>query len=202
MMNKVMDYSTWQDNELLAELARFDKATFEPALGALVNRYQRLGEHIVKRIAQGSVRLINDHDVILQEVWLKIVRSIRKEPAKFQSDFRFPPFFWTCVEHMTIDYARRKPQPKLAHDWELTEASDLLDRPRNLLEFHTLIDSLDKHFHLLPSDVAEVLRLYFWEELTLDAIAKKLDMCLGNVHRLKKKGLLILKSQLGAQGFR
>lgn len=140
------------------------------ALEELIHNWERRLFYYVRRLVD------NEQDAwdILQEIWLKVVRSIKslREPR------RLPAWLYRIARNTAMSYFRTQ-HSKIV----------LINEDENT----SYIDGNDEHFHFEDAEQVhyglgqislphrEVLTLYFLHDISLEEIAEVLNIPLGTV---------------------
>ena len=110
---------------------------------------------------------------LLQDTWLKVIRSI----GSLRDGRALPSFLYTIARNTAISHARRSDfiddasDVESMHDDSATEEIAMLDDAEQV---HHALDQL-------PLLQREVLTLFFLQDLSLEQMAKLLDVPLGTV---------------------
>jgi RNA polymerase sigma factor (sigma-70 family) len=141
------------------------------------NAFEELIRMWEKRLFYYIRRLVDDeHDAwqILQETWVKVLRSIRKlrEPRKLPA-WLYSTARNTAITHLRNEYARQS----------LLENNDSISGeigPDPLLRFD---DAEQVHYGLgrLSLPHREILTMFFLQDLSLEEVAAVLDIPVGTV---------------------
>jgi RNA polymerase sigma-70 factor, ECF subfamily len=184
-----------------------DADTLHSLLGRIRLRDQRalrdLYELTGGRLLAIAQRLLQDRGAaedVLQEVFLTLWEKIEQMPA-LQSH----PLAWltSLVRNRSID-AMRKRRPEDPLEWQdadgNTRTHDITDE--NSVPLKQLLESesdneLSRCMQLLAEDAREAIRLAYFNGLTHQELAQRLQRPLGTIKAWVRRGLLNLRECLG-----
>jgi RNA polymerase sigma-70 factor (ECF subfamily) len=166
---------------LVIQHQRGDPSAFE----AIVRMWERPLFYYLRRLATSEA----DTWDLLQETWLKVVRSI----GSLRDPRALPAFLYTTARHTAISRLRRL-QSEAATvggtDFEdVEETDDGLADFENAEQVHHALDQL-------PLAQREALALFFLQDLSLDEIANLLEVPIGTVKSRLHYGKLALRKAL------
>lgn len=175
------------DEQLAQQLQRGDRA----ALTALVERHYDPLLGYLYRMARGDRSLAQD---MAQETFLRALRGI----GGYEYPRPFKPWLYAIATNLARNHyasadARRTENAVEDREYGASDAPDapLLEQE----EAHAVIAALD----LLPDHQREVIVLYFYQSLSLQAIADTLAIPLGTVKSRLSIGVSRLREQIKAQ---
>jgi RNA polymerase sigma-70 factor, ECF subfamily len=173
-------------NEAEAQLIFRCQQGDQNALKEIFDQYQKK----VYRIAYGVVRHREDALDIVQEVFIKLYRSIRS----FEGKSNFYTYLYRMALNTAIDHSRKKEKaPPLSLDAEdaFQPAEDSERGADRLLLKKEMEDHLRKAIDKLPPDQKKVILLREVEELSYQEIAEVTGSSIGTVmsrlHYARKK---------------
>lgn len=156
----------------------------EDAFNQLYNRYaDRVYGYLRQRIRDPQA--IND---IFQSSLMKLHRS----KDQFNSTYAFAPWLFTVVRTTLLDW--QKDLRNKVIQVELQE--ELFEQPQVILSAGI---SKEELLHL-PEAQRSAIELRYFDDLSFDEIAKKLDTTPENVRKLVSRGIQSLKSFFGKAG--
>jgi RNA polymerase sigma factor (sigma-70 family) len=162
---------------LVIQCQRGDRSAFE----AIVRMWERPLFYYLRRLAASEA----DTWDLLQETWLKVVRSI----GSLRDPRALPAFLYKTARHTAISRIRRFQSEEVAvggTDLEDVEgADDGLADFENAEQVHHALDQL-------PLVQREALVLFFLQDLSLDEIANLLGIPIGTVKSRLHYGKLAL----------
>ncbi len=175
------------DEQLAQQLQRGDRA----ALAALVERHYDLLFGYVYRLTRGDRSLAQD---LTQETFLRTLRGIEG----YQYPRPFKPWLYAIAtnlarSHYTRADTRRTESADEDRDYPVDAAPDAALLARD--EAQAVIAALDT----LPDHQREVIVLYFYQSLSLQAIAETLAIPLGTVKSRLSIGVGRLRARMKAE---
>jgi RNA polymerase sigma factor (sigma-70 family) len=169
--------------------ARRDLALVEAALAGQHKAYEELLRHYRKGVFHLVLRIVRDTDDaedMTQEAFTKAFRNL----TLYTSQFAFSTWLFRIATNHCIDFLRRKKiktrsiQAGLQDEQGESFLLDLPDQEPNPQEAYMRQQRIDLMQHLvakLPTRYATVVRMRYFEELTYDEVATKLQLPLGTV---------------------
>jgi RNA polymerase sigma-70 factor (ECF subfamily) len=152
------------------------------AYAKLLQRYKRPVYHMVLKM----VRNIDDADDLTIEAFAKAFRGLHR----FKKDYTFSTWLFRIATNNTIDYIRKKRLNTLSIENTYTDddgqsvSIDVEDSNNNPQEetiraqkAELLLQFVDK----LPGKYQKLVRLRYYEELSYEEIAERIDAPLGTV---------------------
>lgn len=175
------------DEQIAQQLQQGDRA----ALTELVERHYDPLMGYLYRMARGDRALAQD---LAQETFLRTLRGI----GSYHYPRPFKPWLYAIAtnlarNHYTSADTRRTESAEEHADYAADDApdADLLEQD----EAQAVIGALD----VLPDHQREVIVLYFYQSLSLQAIADTLDIPLGTVKSRLSIGVKRLRERMEAQ---
>lgn len=123
------------------------------------------------------LRRMVDHDEsaeeLLQETWLRVVRGMVKlrEPASLV------PWLFGIARRVLMDHLRQKYRQAVVNDERIDQQVGLNFEVENRDNIEQLLHKLEQ----LPVPQRELVSLYYLEELSIDEVARILDIPAGTV---------------------
>jgi RNA polymerase sigma-70 factor (ECF subfamily) len=160
---------------------RGDSTAFE----ALVRNWEQRLFYYIRRLVPSEA----DAWELLQETWLRVYRSL----GSLRDPRALPSFLYTTARNTTISRLRRRDvntEPlatDVHYDESATDQTDAFDNA----EF--LQHALDQ----LPLAQREALTLYFLQDLSIDEIARLLEVPVGTVKSRLHYAKLAMRNVLG-----
>ncbi|MCS7163022.1 MAG: sigma-70 family RNA polymerase sigma factor [Bacteroidia bacterium] len=114
-----------------------------------------------------------------------------------------------CVINFTMDYLRRRPKARVEplqveeEEWKSYEivvhvlGEDVLHRQRDIAELRQV---LLRYLSELPDHYRQPVELRFWENLSVEEVAKRLRLPVGTVKSQLSRAMKILRQRLEAEG--
>jgi RNA polymerase sigma-70 factor (ECF subfamily) len=178
-----------QDELLILEFRAGNTA----ALEKLVRRWQ-------KRIYWFVLTLIRDETAVWdvsQEVWMDAVGSLQKRKAINN----FPAWIYRLARNKAISHLRKKNRLN-DHQEDLTgESAGPIQETAEALESAENARLIQECLKELPLPQREALTLFYLDDLTLDEIARVLEVPLGTVQSRLHYGRMKIKQLLLQKGF-
>jgi RNA polymerase sigma-70 factor (ECF subfamily) len=154
----------------------------DAAYAKLLQRYKRPVYHMILKM----VRNIDDAEDLTIESFAKAFRSLQR----FKKDYTFSTWLFRIATNNTIDYIRKKKLNTLSIENTYTDddgqsvSIDVEDEDNNPQEetiraqkAELLLVFVDK----LPSKYQKLVRLRYYEELSYEEIAERIEAPLGTV---------------------
>ncbi|MCF8272485.1 MAG: sigma-70 family RNA polymerase sigma factor [Flavobacteriaceae bacterium] len=164
------------------------------AFSVLVDRYKDL----VFSLALKMVKNREEAEEIAQDTFVKVFKSL----SKFKGDSKFSTWIYKVTYNTCLD--RLKKNKREQHVVSIDEFNlnqiKSLDNALDLMEAEERNKTIQDCINLLPSDDAFLLTLFYFDEQSLEEIAKVVDLTPNNVKvklfRSRKKLATILKERL------
>jgi len=167
----------------------------QEALRAIFEQYQKK----VYRIAYGVVRRREDAHDIVQEVFIKLFRSIKN----FRGKSQFYTYLYRMAMNTALDHVRKMKRTRsssLDEEGSPQPADEIENRPDQILYQKELEEKLKEALEKLPSDQKATLIFREIEELSYQEIAETMGCSIGTVmsrlHYGRKKLQELLKGDL------
>ena len=164
------------------------------AFAVLVNRYKDMVYTLTLRMLKNK----EEAEEVAQDTFIKIYKSLNK----FKGDSKFSTWIYKIAYNTSLD--RLKTNKKYLNNIAINEFTEhqikILDNALDTLENKEREQAIQRCINLLPSDDSFLLTLYYFEEQSLEEIAKTMSLTPNNVKvklfRSRKKLAKILKSHL------
>ncbi len=164
------------------------------AFSVLVDRYKDL----VFSLALKMVKNREEAEEIAQDTFVKVFKSL----SKFKGNSKFSTWIYKVTYNTCLD--RLKKNKREQHVVSIDEFNlnqiKSLDNALDLMEAEERNKTIQDCINLLPSDDAFLLTLFYFDEQSLEEIAKVVDLTPNNVKvklfRSRKKLATILKERL------
>lgn len=167
----------------------------QEALRAIFEQYQKK----VYRIAYGVVREREDAHDVVQEVFIKLFRSIKN----FRGKSQFYTYLYRMAMNTALDHVRKMKKTRatsLDEEGSPQPADEIEDRPEHNLYRKELEEKLKEALDKLPADQKATLIFREIEELSYQEIAETMGCSIGTVmsrlHYGRKKLQELLKDDL------
>lgn len=150
------------DNEIISKVLRGD----QQAYAGLVDRYQSFVFTLALRFTKNR----EDAEEVAQDIFIKAYRSL----ADFRGASKFSTWLYTIVNTTCITFLRKKRLETHSLDNEkVFEAADNLESGMraNLVEQKSRVIMVNRAIHMLNTDDAEIITLFYKGEQTLEEIA-------------------------------
>ncbi len=160
----------------------------------LVDRYKDL----VFTLALRMMKNREEAEEVSQDTFIKVFKSLNK----FKGDSKFSTWIYRVGYNTCLD--RLKSNKRKQQTVEINEFTEhqvkTLDDALSLMEAKERKQAIQDCLQLLPSDDCALLTLYYFEEKSLDEIAKVVNLTANNVKvklfRSRKKLTTILRAKL------
>ncbi|WP_445737810.1 RNA polymerase sigma factor [Mariniflexile sp.] len=164
------------------------------AFSVLVNRYKDLVFSLTMRMLKNR----EEAEEVSQDTFIKVYKSL----DKFKGDSKFSTWLYSVAYNTCLD--RLKKNKKFYNDVPIDEFTEhqvkTIDNALDALEVKERQQAIQDCIVLLPSEDGFLLSLYYFEEQSLDEIAKVMQLTPNNVKvklfRSRKKLAVILKERL------
>lgn len=155
----------------------------------LIMRYQSRVYAVALKVANNQ----KDAEDISQEVFLQLYRSL----SSFNGDSSFSTWIYRITMNKALDFKRKNEKIK---EKESDHNLSTIPESTILSPEEALIKNLDKeliHSYLieLPEAYSDVLKLYYFEELTYGEIALKLNVAVKTVESRLYRAKRIIKEK-------
>ncbi len=149
----------------------------EEAFAELINRYQNYAQ----TIAFNCVKNVHDAEDIVQESFLKLIRSIKT----FKKESKFSTWFYSLVYFTAIDWTRK--HRRNLRSLEIEEEQNLisLESPSVVLEGKIRTEVIQKAIKMLSEEEVTLITLFHFMNQSLTEIAE--IMCISNINTVKVK---------------
>ncbi|GAA4957238.1 RNA polymerase sigma factor [Algibacter aquimarinus] len=164
------------------------------AFTVLVNRYKDLVYTLTLRMMKNR----EEAEEVAQDTFIKAYKSL----GKFKGDSKFSTWIYKIAYHTSLD--RLKKNRKHFNDVPIDEFTEhqikTIDNALFKLEKEEQSKAIQNCIALLPSEDSFLLTLYYFDDMTLDEIAKTVNLKTNNIkvkiHRSRKKLATVLKRHL------
>ncbi len=164
------------------------------AFSILVERYKDL----IYTLALRMIKNREEAEEVSQDTFIKVYKSL----SKFKGDSKFSTWIYKVTYNTCLDRLKKlkRTQNTVAIN-EFTEHEvKTLDSALATLEIKERKEAIQKCINMLPSNDSFLLTLYYFEEQSLDEIAKIVNLKPNNVkiklYRSRKKLASVLRAHL------
>ncbi|WP_130735311.1 RNA polymerase sigma factor [Flavobacterium sp. J27] len=182
--------SSTEDQIYIQKVLQGDTQSF----AVLVNKYKDL----VFTIAVRMLKNREEAEEASQDIFVKVFKSL----SKFKGNSKFSTWVYKIAYNTCLDVLKKYKKERL-----IVAVADYNEKESIALEsvFNLLVQQeqeiiIQKCLHLLPYDESILLTLYYYEDQSLDDIAKVLHISSNNakvkLFRSRKKLEAILRTQL------
>ncbi|WP_452598856.1 RNA polymerase sigma factor [Pontimicrobium sp. MEBiC01747] len=164
------------------------------AFSILVERYKDL----IYTLALRMIKNREEAEEVSQDTFIKVYKSL----SKFKGDSKFSTWIYKVTYNTCLDRLKKikRTQNTVAIN-EFTEHEvKTLDSALATLEIKERKEAIQKCINMLPSNDSFLLTLYYFEEQSLDEIAKIVNLKPNNIkiklYRSRKKLASVLRARL------
>ena len=181
---------TITDDQLIKQILAGDTNVFS----VLVDRYKDL----VFTLALRMVKNREEAEEVSQDTFVKVFKNLNK----FKGKSKFSTWIYRVAYNSCLDRIKRiKREYNVVSIDEFTEHQvKTMDNALQQMEVHEHKQEIQKCLQLLPSEDGFLLTLFYFEDQSLEEIAKVVGLTANNVKvklfRSRKKLATILKEQL------
>ena len=164
------------------------------AFNILVDRYKDL----VFSLALKMVKTREEAEEVAQDTFIKVFKSL----GQFKGDSKFSTWIYKVTYNTCLDRLKKqkREQQVVSIDEFNTNQIKSIDNALNKMENEEREKAIQDCIQLLPADDAFLLTLFYFEEQSLEEIAKVIGLTSNNVKvklfRCRKKLTSILKEKL------
>ncbi|MDF2946392.1 MAG: polymerase, sigma subunit, SigW [Bacillales bacterium] len=172
------------DEQLIKRIQNGEKDVFR----TLIVRYQTKVYAVALKVSCNT----KDAEDITQEVFLQLYRSL----SQFKGESTFSTWIYKIAMSKALDYKRKQNRTIQHHNEEM-----LVQIPNTISPEIILLEKEDKELAYgnidnLPPPYQEVVKLYYFNELSYQEIADKLDIAVKTVEsRLYRSKQIIRKNR-------
>lgn len=160
----------------------------------LVDRYKDL----VFTLAIRMLKHREEAEEVSQDTFIKVFRSLNR----FKGDSKFSTWIYKIAYHTCLDKLKKNKREQ--HVFAINEYTDIqvetVDNALDMMEKEERKRAIQECLQLLPSKDIAILTLFYFEGLSLNEIAKIIDITANNVKvklfRSRKKLTGILRDKL------
>lgn len=178
------------DQPLIDAILAGDAQSFS----VLVDRYKNL----VFTLALRMLKHREEAEEVSQDTFIKVFRSLNR----FKGDSKLSTWIYKVAYHTCLDRLKKhkREQQVVAIDKFTEHQVKTIDNALDRMEKEERKQAIQDCLQLLPSNDSALLTLFYFEELSLDEIAKIMDLTANNVKvklfRSRKKLTGILRDRL------
>ena len=182
--------TTIDDQKLIEALQNGDTKAY----AQLVNRYKDL----VFTLAIRMLKHREEAEEVAQDTFIKVFKSL----SKFKGDSKFSTWIYKVTYNTCLDRLKKqkREQQVVSIDEFNTNQIKSIDNALDKMENEEREKAIQDCIQLLPADDAFLLTLFYFEEQSLEEIAKVIGLTANNVKvklfRSRKKLTSILKETL------
>lgn len=186
---------TTNDNVYIDKIINGDTNAFS----VLVDRYKDLIFTLALRMMKNK----EEAEEVAQDTFIKTYKSL----SKFKGDSKFSTWIYRVAYNTCLDRLKKnkRQQNTVAIDEYTEHQVKTIDNALDAMETKEKAEAIKTCIDLLPSDDSFLLTLYYYEEQSLDEIAKVTGLKPNNVKvklfRSRKKLATILKERLDNETF-
>ncbi|MGB1308224.1 MAG: RNA polymerase sigma factor [Oceanihabitans sp.] len=179
-----------QDQIIINQILEGDTKAF----AVLVDRYKNL----VFTLALQMVKNREEAEEVSQDTFIKVFKKLEK----FKGESKFSTWIYKIAYNTCLDRIKsnKRKQNTVAINEFTEQEVKTLDNALSKLEAQERKQAIQNCLQLLPADDCALLTLYYFEELSLDEIAKVIGIKANNVKvklfRSRKKLTTILQNKL------
>lgn len=181
---------TTNDEKIINQIIAGDSNAFS----VLVDRYKDL----VFTLSLKMLKNREEAEEVAQDTFIKVLKSL----SKFKGDSKFSTWIYKVTYNSCLDRLKKnkKEQLKVAIDEYTEHQVKTIDNALENMVEEERQQAIKACLELLPPDDSFLLTLYYFEEQSLDEIAKVVGLTANNVKvklfRSRKKLTSILKANL------
>lgn len=162
---------------LVVRLKRGDQSAFT----SIVQMWERPLFYYLRRLVPSEADVWD----LLQEIWLKVFRSI----GKLRDHRTLPAFLYTTARNTALSHLRKRGLEEKA----ITPSDELVESSGDEIAAFDNVEQVHHALDQLPLPQREALTLYFLQDLSLDEIAAVLAAPLGTVKSRLHYGKLAIR---------
>lgn len=185
LLRCLLDMDRIQEKEIIARVTRGDTQAFS----VLVDNYQNLIFHVVKRIVPAQM----DGEDICQEVFVKVYRSI----GSFKHQSKLSTWIAKIAYLTALNFLKRNKR-SLTEDYpeDIVSLKTDQDSPEEQLSKKNISEYLNRLIEQLPEQYRLVLTLYHLEEFSIEEINDITGMPEGTIKSHLYRARKMLKDKI------
>ncbi len=185
---EIADYLVADDRRLVELVLAGDQGAFE----YLVNRYR----DALRRLFVQRIGGVNDVDDLLQETFIKVYINLHR----YSDAYTFGQWVYTIARNTFIDFMRRR-QEELPIDERFAAPAAQTPTPEERVINLQRRVQIENYLERLAPRYRTLIVLRFFDELSYEEIAAKLDLPIGTVktqiHRAREQMCRFLQHEAG-----
>lgn len=162
--------------------------------GTLVDRYKEMVFSLGLRMMKNR----EEAEEVAQDTFIKVFKSL----SQFKGDSKFSTWVYKVTYNTCLDRLKKhkKMQQEVSIDTLHYNQIKTFDNALDAMENEERLQAIQECIQQLPGDDAFLLTLFYFEDKSLEEIAKVVDLTVNNVKvklfRSRKKLAFILKARL------
>ncbi|MCK5847088.1 MAG: RNA polymerase sigma factor [Bacteroidales bacterium] len=182
-------------------MTKSDQFYIDKVLNGEDNKYSVLIDRYKDLIFTLCYRIIKDKEnaeEAAQDTFIKAYKSL----SKFKGESKFSSWIYRIAYNTSLDKLKHlKRQIQTVNNIDINELNNNnIEQALDILESNELKDQIKNSIKKLNSEDAFILTLYYYEDLSMQEIAKitghKANSIKVRIHRSRQKLMLILQNQL------
>ena len=164
------------------------------AFGIIVNRYKDL----VFTLAMKMIKNKEEAEEIAQDTFIKVYKSL----GQFKGNSKFSTWIYKVTYNTCLDRLKKNKRQQKVDSIDEFNSNQIksIDSAFDAMEIEEREQTVQNCIHLLPGEDAFILTLFYFEEQSLEEIAKVVNLNANTVKvrlfRCRKKLATILKQHL------
>ena len=184
---EIADYIIADDQHLVALVLEGDDHAFE----YLFNRYR----DAIHRLFVARLGGVSDTDDLLQETFIKVYININR----YSPNYTFGQWVYTIARNTFIDFMRRKQPDEMSLDDRFTAPPANAPTPEERVINLQQRVQINAYLDQLSPAYRELIVMRFFDELSYEEIAQKLNLPMGTVktriHRARTKMCALIQNE-------